>query len=138
MTCKAYLITRSTRKRAAFAPRLLAQGGPSGRTSSTLCRQAAANPFGDLPGRAGLREEVTLRRVAIELDQALQHVFGLNALADHRHSEVVREVDHAAHQRVVLAVGEADDERAIDLDLVDRQAPQVAQRRIALAEIVEH
>ena len=41
-------------------------------------------------------------------------------------------------QALALSVGRAADEQLVDLDLVETGARQIAETRIALAEIVEH
>ena len=52
--------------------------------------------------------------------------------------ERAREVDDHAHERALLAAaGEAVDERLGDLEDVERQRVQVAERRVAGAEVVE-
>ena len=59
------------------------------------------------------------------------------ALGDDLEAQVPAEVDDRPHDRHVLALAaEAGDEAAVDLDLVDRQALQVGQRRVARAEVV--
>src|SRR5687768_2911874 len=122
MTCRAYLITL----RLASGP-LSRPPARSGRGRTSSSRRAAANPLRNLGGRHRPRQVVTLHRIAVELDELLNHRFGLDAFRDHAHAEVVREIDDGAHQRVVLAITETDDERPVDLDLVDRQPPQVTQ-----------
>ena len=63
---------------------------------------------------------------------------GLDALRRDLDADGAGEVDHRLDDRVGGDVGvEVLHERAVDLDLVDRIFVQVAQRRIAGAEIVE-
>ena len=83
-------------------------------------------------------EVVALGDVAAQLAQAVGDLLGLDALGDDLEAQVPREVDRRAHdRRVVVVVGHPEDERAVDLHLVQRQALEVGQRRLALAEVVE-
>src|SRR3712207_8369841 len=53
-------------------------------------------------------------------------------------TEVVRQIDRRAHdRRVVLVDQHVLDERAVDLDLADRQVLEVAEGRVADAEVVD-
>ena len=45
--------------------------------------------------------------------------------------------DRVDERRLVRSVGHAGDERAVDLEDVDRELAQVAQRRVAGAEVVD-
>ena len=64
----------------------------------------------------------------------------LHALGHDPHPERLGHADDRLHDRgVALAVlAEVGDERAVDLERVDRVAAQVGQRRVAGAEVVEH
>ena len=62
----------------------------------------------------------------------------LDALGDDAQAQAVRERDDRFHDRGVVRVRhEFAHEAAIDLEFVEREAPQVAQARIARAEIVD-
>src|SRR4051812_8310659 len=92
----------------------------------------------ELIGAHRLREEVALGAVAAEVAQRLELVVGLDALGDRPEAEAGGDVDDGAHdRRVVRLLAETVDERAVDLDRVDRHALQARQRRVAGAEVVE-
>ena len=88
----------------------------------------------------GLRrqEEVSLRLVALEVDQRHELLLGLDALGRDPQPERVSETDHGGHDRGVAGIrAEAAHERAVDLHRVDREALEVAERRVAGAEVVD-
>ena len=61
-----------------------------------------------------------------------------HALRDNAKVEALRELDDRAHDRRVLEpVGQVLDNVAIDLQAVDRETLQVAERRMAHAEVVD-
>src|SRR5690606_26459379 len=64
---------------------------------------------------------------------------GLGALGGRRHAETVGERDDGAddRDRFGRALRRADDEGAVDLDRRELRLPEIAERRIAGAEIVE-
>ena len=63
---------------------------------------------------------------------------GLDALGDHAHPEPAAEVDGGVHDRgVARVVGEPHHERAVDLDLVEVELLEMAERDVAGAEVVE-
>ena len=79
-----------------------------------------------------------LRLVAAQRAQVVEHVRALDALGDDLEPEAAREVDRGAHdQQVVDVADDAGDERAVDLDLVERQPLEVGERGVAGAEVVE-
>src|SRR5581483_11274328 len=89
--------------------------------------------------RAYRRAEVeTLELVACIALQIANLCCGFDALGEHRHAELVPERDDRAADACGTRVG-ADvlDEAAVDLELVERKLAQIAQARIAGAEIVE-
>src|SRR4051794_41729764 len=68
-------------------------------------------------------EQVALRAMAAEALEGLQLLDGLDALGDRAEAEAVGDVDDRTDdRRVVLLGAEAVDERAVDLDGVDRDA----------------
>src|SRR5712671_6951137 len=89
-------------------------------------------------GMNGRGKEVPLRLIATVHAQEFQLLHGLDPLRDHPHAERMRERDHRLGDRRVLPVpvGLAH-ERPVDLKAIDRQAREVAQARIARAEIVD-
>src|SRR3990172_155682 len=87
----------------------------------------------------GLRFAVieALHLVAAPLPQHRRLAFGLHAFGGDGHVERLAEADDARHDGTRLRTGaEGVDEGAVDLDLLDREAGEVAQARIAGAEIV--
>ena len=83
-------------------------------------------------------EEEALGGVAAGGLQVAELLVGLDALGGHRQPERVPELDHGVDDRHVLArVRDAAHERAVDLHAVDREAPQVLERRVAGAEVVD-
>ena len=82
-------------------------------------------------------DKKALHCVAAFVGQEIQLFLGFHALRDHRHSEPVTKADHRANDRGGLRIApEIHHKGAIDLDLVERERLEIAQRRIAAAEIV--
>ena len=91
-----------------------------------------------LIGRKGLREEEALSHLAAELQEPLQLIGSLDAFGHRPEVQDVRELDHGLGERRCLAtVVHAVDEGLVHLEDVDREPPQVAQRRVPGAEVVE-
>src|SRR5579872_3077540 len=87
--------------------------------------------------RKRLADEVALDGVAALLGEEGKLLLGFHALGDDRHFEAVTKTDDRANDRRRLrAAAEIHDEGAVDLDLVERECLQIAQRRVAAAEIV--
>ena len=83
-------------------------------------------------------EEVALGDVAAEGAQRGELVGRFDALGDDDHPERVRHRGDALHdRRGALVAAQAQDERPVDLEHVDREAVQVRERRVAGAEVVE-
>lgn len=94
--------------------------------------------LGDGAARHGLGEVEALAPVASEGSQLLVLLRGLDALARHLQAERLREGDDRVHDGGVLGVvPEAVDERAIDLQAVDREVLDGAEAREACAEVVD-
>src|SRR3990170_2550855 len=82
-------------------------------------------------------EQKALPLVAAFGAQTAQFGFGLDAFGGNRHAETDAEADDRTNDRLRVEVGsEASHERLVDLDLVERKAPEIAQAGIAGAEIV--
>ena len=95
-----------------------------------MCQSASAS--------IGAREVVALAEVAADLAQHVELRAGLDALGDDLEADGLGEADDQAHERrVVVGEREALDELARDLQRVERQVAQVAERRVAGAEVVE-
>ena len=85
-----------------------------------------------------MAEQESLSLFAAHLDQARELRFGFDAFGDHRLVERAPQREYRAHDLLPVVVGaEARDEGAIDLDHVDRQFVEHAERRIPGAEIVD-
>src|SRR3954469_19712271 len=118
---------------ASTAPMLSGAGG-SGR--------AHDRPSGEerleVLGRHRRGEQVALGAVAAEPAERVELAGGLDALGDRLEPQAARDVDDRADdRRVVLLLAQPVDERAVDLDRVDRHALQARQGRVAGAEVVE-
>src|SRR5262249_26089105 len=113
----------------------------------------AAPSSRDLPHEllAGVRGEIELGGGLRPIEQEALHLrapggaqqfklfCGLHALARGIELERAAEPCHRADdRRAVRPVGELGHERLVDLDLVERKHAQIAERRVAGAEIVEH
>src|SRR5207247_2694843 len=92
------------------------------------------------PGRFGLerfREQEPLPQLASDGDEALALRRGFDSLRDHDEAEVLREVDDRAHDlQISAARTHAVHEGPVDLDALQGEARQIAQGRVARAEIV--
>ena len=119
------------------------QHGPVGHP---LRGQAVSGGDGELIGQHALerghlerrREQVALAGVAAELAQVGELGLVLDALGDRPQPERAAELDERLDQRVRLVrAGGGGDERAVDLQRVDRQLLQVGERGVAGAEVVD-
>ena len=95
-------------------------------------------PLQQFACRQRLAHVKALRVVAAEYGQGVPGLPGVDALGHDLEAEVVREIDHGAHDhRIVLVLLHVDDERLVDFDFVHRQLPQMRERGVAGAEIVD-
>src|SRR4051812_27379219 len=84
------------------------------------------------------REEVALSELAAERPQPVRLLLCLDALRNHVHAERATHREDRGDDRLVLVrADDAVDERAVDLEGVDREAAHVGERRVARAEVVE-
>src|SRR4051794_39797983 len=84
-----------------------------------------------------LAEEIALHLGAAFLSQVAELLVGLDALGGRCHAEVLAEPGDGPDDRDgVVLVRHVAHERLIDLDLVEGEAAQVAQARVARAEVV--
>src|SRR5918996_5545440 len=91
----------------------------------------------DVRGREWPAEIVALDFVAAFRLEKRELPGRLHALGAGPHAERAPEPEHRAHDRVGFALGlETTDERLVDLDRVEREFLQVAEARVAGAEIV--
>src|SRR5258705_288808 len=97
----------------------------------------AADQRGIQQDRRRLADEIALHRVAPLVGEEGELLLGFDAFGYDRHLEPMAEADHRADDRGRLRVApEIHDKGAVDLDLVERERLQVAQRGIPAAEIV--
>ena len=93
--------------------------------------------------RLRAREHVALRVVHADPAQVLQLRFGFRLLGHRALAEHVRDLGYRAHHRfrqaaaAVVDIVEVADEAAVDLQVVDVEVAQVAERTEAGAEIVQ-
>src|SRR6266853_3063616 len=88
-------------------------------------------------GRHRCGEQISLPLLATVRAQEFQLLRSLDSLGDHPQSERTRERNHRlSDRRIVPGLVDPVHERTVDLQAVDRQPRQIAQARIACAEIV--
>src|SRR5437763_756227 len=84
------------------------------------------------------REVEALGHVAAQRPQLVELLWALHTLGDHRQAQAVGQMDDGIHDGQVAAVAvDALDEGTVDLQPVDMEPLQVAQRRVAGAEVVD-
>ena len=82
-------------------------------------------------------EQIALRLHAALGAQDLELLLGLDAFGGGDHAEARAEAHHGADDGdAIVLLAQFADEGAVDLDLVEGEAAQIAERRIAGAEIV--
>jgi FAD/FMN-containing dehydrogenase len=94
----------------------------------------------DVTGRNGLAEIESLHLVATRIHRGGDVLGSLNALNDSFHFQLARQARHRVDNRHAVApfrMGDVTHEGAIDLDLVEGKAAQVAERRVRRTEIVK-
>ena len=85
-----------------------------------------------------LAPDVALDIVAIKLPQLIKLAFQLNTLGDDLTPEHMPDRDNGVYKLAAfVALGHIVDKALVYLQQVDRQALEVAQRRIARAEVVK-
>src|SRR5215468_11122081 len=85
----------------------------------------------------GAAEQKTLAFVAAFSAQAAQFGSGLDAFGSDGDAQALAEADNGADDRLRITIGiDFLHKGAVDLDLVERKTAQIAQARIAGAEIV--
>src|SRR5690606_13054818 len=100
------------------------------------CRVGHGADAGSGQGRA---EQEALDEIRLDVEgKDLELLEGLDAFDRDRKTQRTRQVHHALEQlERTGAASDVDEERAVYLDLVERQRVQVAQAGIAGAEIIE-
>ena len=92
----------------------------------------------DVVGALRPSEQVALAERAAELDELTALVIVLDALGDRAEVERARKTDDRLHEtRGTVLAADLVDERLRDLEDVDREPLQVAERRVAGAEVVD-
>src|ERR1700752_1779881 len=101
------------------------------RMTATPRTRQLAGPHPDLT-RSRPAEQEALRVVATELRDRAQLTARLDALGDHRLTELVpHRGDRRDDRLCALVTRQRRDERAVDLDDADREGHEVLQRRVA-------
>src|SRR3954447_19238321 len=102
-------------------------------------RVGAAEERGDLLRRDGPGEVEALPELAAEALQGHELVVVFDPFGDGRERQAFAEADDRAHELRLAggALAEAHDERAVDLQHVDRELVEVAERGVARPEVVE-
>src|SRR5690349_21665176 len=109
---------------------------PAGNETRALSRGAE-------PAARGLRraEQEALADLAAELQEELALRLVLDPFGDHLHAERACEREDRAHDcagtRIARRARELGDERAVDLERLQRELMQIRERGVAGAEIVE-
>src|SRR3990172_6063643 len=90
----------------------------------------------DLTARERAGEVVPLPQLAPQLAQNVHLRLALDSLCDRRHAQALAEPDDRADDlRVLLGIAEHVHERTVDLEDVDREPVEVAERRETGAEV---
>lgn len=96
-----------------------------------------AQQAGELLGRQGLDEEIPLQHVTTAAGEKGDLVVRLDTLGDGGQPQVVGDVDNAGDDGSTTRVGgHIADKKAVDLETVDGEPPQIVEARITGAEVV--
>ena len=124
-------------------PVILRRSGGQGACRSDgfmpLLATCSRSPQADRNLMAGQRrtEEITLHLRAAVGDQMLKLLLRLHALGQRADPQACAKRGHGANNgAALLTVGQVAHEGLVDLDLVEREAAQIAERRVAGAEVV--
>ena len=102
-------------------------------------RVALTMPSGDLGCWHGLAEQVDLGLIACLAAQGLELTIRFNSFGRDRDAKASAHVDDRVYNGLrVLAVGQTCNKGAIDLDFVESELEQVAERRKARAKVIQH
>src|SRR3954451_8905923 len=118
----------------------LARLAPAALAAAALGETAAMQreQLQHLVGRLCGAEQIALHLRAPERAQQALLLLGLDAFGGGGHAARGRQIDDGLHDAGgAVGAGDVADEATVDLDLVEREAVQIAQRGIAGAEIVE-
>src|SRR3569832_1685305 len=102
-----------------------------------LQRAPTAQELLELRGRTRWTEIIALYEVTALVAQEIELLHGLHALCYHLHLEAMGHEDDGARKHGIAGIGgEIVDERTVDLEHLHGEALQIAQARIAGAEVV--
>src|SRR5687768_1177630 len=111
----------------------------TGSAAFAPCRNTLDEVFRGAVGVDRPADEVALEEVAAAALEVVALRLGLDALAHHLDVERMRQRhDRRDDGALVRVGGHLGGERAVDLELVDREALQVGQAGVAGAEVVDH
>lgn len=86
----------------------------------------------------GLTDQIALRTVTAEATLVIELRCGLHTFGDDPEPEALRQIHHGADDgRVLLRRPDAGDEAPVDLDHVDGEPTEVAERGVRGSEVVE-
>src|SRR5690606_25386356 len=106
--------------------------------SSAAGKESLPEAFTEFQRRQSGREQEALSGPDAEVHQELPLRFVLHAFGHQRETEAAGDAaDGLAHRHVRLVVRHALQEHLAELEAVDRQPPQVVERAVAFAEIVD-
>src|SRR5215213_9674774 len=102
---------------------------------------ACERPVEQLAGhlrRLGMREQIPLHQVAAQVPQRTQLLGTLDALRDDAQTQRLSQAHDGVDDRGLLGVAaQPVDERAVDLQVVEPEPLEVAERRVARPEVVD-
>src|SRR3569832_1619729 len=102
-----------------------------------LQRAPTAQELLELRGRTRWTEIIALYEVTALVAQEIELLHGLHALCYHLHIEAVGHEDDGARESGIAWIGgEIVDERTVELEHMHEEALQIAQARLAGAEVV--
>ena len=108
-----------------------ALGGPG--NDAALRQESGDIAVGHRPS-----QQVALPLVASVSPGSVKLLLGLNALDDRGDPQALRKPDHSAHDGLaILPQQHVLNEAPVDLDLVEREVPQVSQGRIARTKVIQ-
>ena len=113
-------------------------GAQAGSPGEPAADGGATRGILDVVGRERPGEDEALPAVALLLLELAELLVLLDALGERLQAELLAELHERVQQRPRLGrVGDRRDERAVDLQDVDRELAQVRERRVAGAEVVD-
>ena len=95
------------------------------------------HPSANLEHRTGFRNEDALCGIAAQFAQPITDHHRFDAFGHDGQPEVMGEVDRGPHDPVIVARGQAADQGPVNLQLVDGQLAEIAQRGVARAHVLD-